>query len=372
MSDSTVPQESNPPASSAWGVALESVCCPHCDWRYFASPDKADIRCPHCFQADLTPLGEATAQLPYRLPPERWLPFAVDSATMNRQVETFAGGIPYPPTDLNGDALRARVQQIYLPLWLVDGDVTAAWNAEVGFDYQVVSHQERYADGGGWKTEEVRKDRVRWEPRVGRLERHYDNVSAPALEEHAALERALGTYPLSSAQPYTADALRDALVRLPDRAPSAAWPDATPNFQAAAAEECRQAAQSDHIQKFRWLPKYTQTNWTLLLLPVYATYYLDDENAPQPVLINGLTGKITGARRASMQRAQRAALITVIVAAVLFALGLLLGVLGIAVPPLLIFGILLAIAAFGGGAIGALVPIVRASRFNRKQALDAR
>lgn len=372
MSDSTVPQESNPPASSAWGVPLESVGCPHCDWRYFAPPGKADIRCPHCFQADLTPLGEAAAQLPYQLPPELWLPFAVDTATMNRQVETFANDIPYAPRDLNGDALRARVQPLYLPLWLVDGDVTAVWDAEVGFDYQVVSHQERYADSGGWKTEEVRKGRVRWEPRVGRLERHYDNVPAPALEDHPALERALGKYALPDAQPYAAAALRDALVRLPDRAPSAAWPDAAPNFQAAAAAECRQAAQSDHIQKFRWSPKYTQTHWTLLLLPVYATYYLDDESAPQPVLINGLTGKTSGARRASMQRAQRAALITAIVAAVLFALGVLLGVLGMLVPPLLVIGILLAIAAFGGGAIGALVPIVRASRFNRKQQLEAR
>ncbi|HNT73816.1 MAG TPA: hypothetical protein PKH77_02230 [Anaerolineae bacterium] len=372
MSDSTVPQESNPPAPSAWGVALESVRCPHCDWRYFAPPDKADIRCPHCFQADLTPLGEAAAQLPYRLPPEQWLPFAVDAATLNLSVETFAGGIPYAPRDLNGDALRARVQPLYLPLWLVDGNVTAEWSAEVGFNYQVVSHRERYADGGGWRTEEIHKDQVRWESRVGRLERHYDNVVAPALEDHPALERALGTYPLTNVRPYAANALSDALVRLPDRAPSAAWPDATPNFQAAAAEECRQAAQSDHIQKFRWSPKYTQTNWTLLLLPVYASYYLDDESAPQPVLINGLTGKITGARRASMQRAQRAALITAIVAVVLFALGLLLGILGIAAPPLLVFGILLAIVAFGGGAVGALLPIVRASRFNRKQEVEGR
>lgn len=366
MSESPVPPI-NPPASSAWGVPLESVRCPHCDWRYFAPQSRADIRCPHCFQADLTSLGEAAAQLPYQLPPESWLPFAVDTATLNRSVGTFAGGIPYPPRDLNGDALRSRMQQLYLPLWLVDGDVTAEWRAEVGFNYQVVSHRERYADGGGWKTEEIRKAQVRWEPRVGRLERHYDNVIAPALEDHPALERALGKYALPDARPYAAAALREALVRLPDRAPSAAWPDAAPNFQAAAAAECRQAAQSDHIQKFRWSPKYTQTHWTLLLLPVYATYYLDDENIPQPVLINGQTGKVTGARRASMKQAQQVTLIVVIVAAILLGLGLLLGALGLAFPPLLVIGILLAMGAFGGGAIGALIPIVRASRFNRKQ-----
>ena len=45
--------------------------------------------------------------------------------------------------------------------------------------------------------------RVRWEPRVGRLNRAYENVAAPALDDHRALMARLGNLNLSSA-PITA------------------------------------------------------------------------------------------------------------------------------------------------------------------------
>ena len=48
--------------------------------------------------------------------------------------------------------------------------------------------------------------------------------------------------------------------------------------------------------------------WTLLLLPLLSAYYLDDEGAPQAVYINGQNGTISGVRRSSMKRAQRASL----------------------------------------------------------------
>jgi len=306
-----------------------------------------------------------TAQLPYLRPPEFVMPFTVTKTTADKHIEAFASDIPSAPRDLNPETLRSRVQQLYLPMWLVDSDVAATWEAEVGFDYDVVSHQERYRDGSGWATQQVQETRIRWEPRVGQLKRRYDNVVAPAMEQHAALEKALGAYALDNAQPYTANILTRALVCLPDRAPDAAWADAAPAFQVAAGEECRQAASANHIRQFRWSPTYSGQHWTLLLLPLYAAYYLDDENQPRPVLINGQSGRVYGVRRASMQQAQRTAMILVAIAAVLFLLSLAVGVAGLAAPPLLLvagFGGLLALCV----GLGAIIPIVRAWRFNRK------
>jgi len=350
---------------STWGVPLEGARCPHCDWQYLVPKDDVTLSCPHCFQAELIPLGEAALHLPYQLPPEKVLPFAVDAITVNQNVAAFVSEIPFAPRDLNANVLRARVRRFYFPMWLVDGDVSGMWDAEVGFDYEVVSHRERYADGGGWATEEVRENRVRWEPRAGRLDRHYDNIAAPASEGHAAFERALGPYTLEAARPYDAAGVRDICMRLPDRAQSAAWPDAIPGFQQAAADDVRRASRAGHIRRFRWSPEYVNLNWSLLLLPVYATYYLDDEQQPQPVFISGQSGRVSGARRASMQRAQRAALIIAAIAALLFLLGLVLGVVGLMLPPLIAVGIVLAMLSFMGGVVGALIPIVRVSRFNR-------
>ena len=108
------------------------------------------------------------------------------------------------------------------------------------------------------------------------------------------------------------------MARLPNRPPQDAWPDARPRFQDEATQECCQAAGGDHIREFRWSAEYDNLNWTQLLLPVYTTYYLDDEQKPQVVLIHGQSGRISGARRASLKRARRMALIIAGVAGAIF------------------------------------------------------
>ena len=197
----------------------------------------------------------------------------------------------------------------------------------------------------------------------------WDNSSATTTTSSPALEQrryGTGIGRLRARQHATRRGRSErALVRLPDRAPEAAWADAVPAFQAAAGEECRQAASADHIRQFRWSPTYASQHWTLLLLPLYATYYLDDDAEPRPVLINGQSGRVFGVRRASMQRAQHTALIIVAIAAVLFLLSLAVGVAGLAVPPLLAVGGIGGVLALCVG-LGAIIPIVRAWQFNHK------
>jgi hypothetical protein len=258
------------------------------------------------------------------------------------------------------------VQHLFVPMWLVDTEAESLWQAEVGFDYEVVSHRERYVDGGGWHTQEVRENRVRWELRLGRLARHYDNTAAPALTSHQALERVLGGHDLRAAVRYEFAALADALVRVPDRAPEAAWPDAQVGVRRRAQDECREAAGADHLRDFRWSPSYSGSKWTLLLLPVYVTHYRDDEGVAQRILLNGQTGQLYGVKRGSAARAQRRALTIGAIALVIFALSLMVALLGLLLPLLLIVGVLGAVLALLIGA-GALIPIGRVALFNRRQ-----
>jgi hypothetical protein len=252
-------------------------------------------------------------------------------------------------------------------MWLVDSQVQASWQAEVGFNYEAVSHRDSYDQNrGGWISQQITENRIRWEPRLGRLTRTYHNTAAPALEEHFEIMRKLGRYNLETTQPYDPQAVSQVLVQLPNRSTADAWPDAIPAFQTIAAEECRRAAGANHIREFRWSAEYPDQNWTLLLLPLYTTYYLDDDRNPQPILIHGQTGQLSGSRRASMKRAQRAALIMVAVAALIFAISLIIGIASIFAPPLFLaagVGIILAMI------IGmlAIAPMVIAWQFNRSQ-----
>jgi hypothetical protein len=176
--------------------------------------------------------------------------------------------------------------------------------------------------------------------------------------------RRLGRYNLKAGQPYQANAIEQSLIRLPNRSPVDAWPDAIPPLQTSAAEECQQAAEADHIRDFRWSPDYRDQNWTLMLLPAYMSYYLDDQHTPQPVLIHGQTGQLSGPRRASMKRAQRAAIIIVVIAAVIFTLSVLLAGASFFVPPLFIVaGLGLALAIIIG--MLAIAPVIIAWQFNR-------
>jgi hypothetical protein len=231
---------------------------------------------------------------------------------------------------------------------------------------QVISHRERY-DNGRWQTREVREGRIRWEPRVGRLRRTYHNIPAPAMEEHAGLRRRLGDYDLNVAAPYQPEQVADAPIRLPDRQPADAWPDAEPAVFSTAMEECRRAAKADHIRDYHWSPNYASHNWTLLLLPLWATFYRDDEGRLEPVLMHGQTGRLSGRRRASFKRARRYTVAMAALAAALLFLGLLAALAGSYQPEWVpaAAGILLA-----GVFTGLLAPLPLLIAWNQNRAAE--
>ncbi len=352
-----------------WGIELQMAECSSCHWRYLLPVDQPIQPCPHCYQKTLTPFTGATSadQQPYL--PELILPYQVSSHALDAAIASFAAGIPFAPEGLKPEKLRQQLAEVYLPMWLVDAEVSACWQAEAGFNYEVVSHQEFYDQNrSGWKTREIKEPRVRWENRVGRLKRSYQNVPAPALDDAAQMEQQLGSFKHDSARPYTAELVTHAAMRLPDHTPEEAWSEAAAAFQGAATAECQQACAADHLRQFRWTADYASLNWTLLLQPIYSTSYLDDQGHPQPVLINGQSGQISGVRRASTKRAARTGRIILAVSLVVFVLGLLLGFASAQIEPALsnlaVFGLLLG----AGGILAAALPYLIAWDFNRKQA----
>jgi len=354
--------------TSSWGREYEAAVCEDCDWSFLVFPDLQTMHCPHCYQSTLKSIIEGDdRELPYSRAPELVVPFQVTPESMDDGINKFASKIPFAPKDLTSQNLRSRLCRLFLPMWLVDADVQAKWWAEVGFDYKVVSHQAHYDDHqGGWSSREVEEGRIRWEPRLGRLERHYHNISTPALEEDMVIKQEMGAFKLGEAVEYQVKEIENSFVRLPNRDTKDAWVEATPAIQTAAAEECRQAAGADHIRQFSWKSQYSNINWTLMLLPLYTTYYLDAEKVAQPVFIHGQTGQISGVRRASMKRGQRLSLIILVIAVLIFLLSIVLAVASVALPILLVIGVLgFAIALLT--AAGAVVPIVLVWQFNRRQ-----
>jgi hypothetical protein len=349
---------------NGWGVPITRSICHICDWSFLIIGDSAKTTklCPYCFQGELDLLESEQDLSSFHYSPELVIPPSMSESKINNGIEHFADKIPFPPNDLNPVKLRQRLQLFYLPVWLVDSRISAIWHAETGFDYKVVSHQEHFANGQ-WMTREVEETRVRWEPRAGRLKRKYENVSAPALQIHTEIWRRMGSYHIDQAKSYSPNYVLNTLVRMPDQDPDAVWPAVKPIIQKKAAAEVKDASNAEHIRSFRWAPSYQEKGWTLLLAPVYATFYNDDHGQPQPVLIHAQTGRVNGVRRSSMRSAQRLSLILAIIAFVVFVLSLVLGVVSIVIPPLLVIAIVGGVISTIIG-VGAIVPMIRSWRFN--------
>ena len=84
------------------------------------------------------------------------------------------------------------------------------------------------------------------------------------------------------------------------------------------------------------------------------------------LLINGRTGQMDGARRASMKRAWRRTLIIGAVALLMLLVSLVVAGAGLIMPPLAVVGGIGALVALLTG-LGALVPVARVWQFNRRQ-----
>ncbi len=102
-------------------------------------------RSPLCLQGPVAPQPAYLREEP----PEQVLPYGVSEQRLANILNRWSKGVWFRPADLKAGVLMQRVRRYLFPLWLVDGRVEAVWRADAGFDYQVVSYQDRYSEGAG-------------------------------------------------------------------------------------------------------------------------------------------------------------------------------------------------------------------------------
>ena len=348
-------------AASLWGASLEPAGCPACRHVYLVEAARLGQTCPNCAGGKL--LAQPALLRPEA--PELLTPFRYKLSNLRPGLEKFVNEVWLRSEDFNAEKLLQRAATVYWPMWLLDGEVVGNWQAEAGFDYQVKSSQESYGDTG-WKTREVVEQRIRWEPRAGQIRRHYDNVAAPAISEQKRLLTLTGPYQHSPAQAYQPEQVKGALLRVPDLPPESAWPLAQGQLDEAAAAECQQASGAQHIRNFRLRADYESLHWTQQLLPLYVTWYTDDDGKPHTLYLNGQSGTIGGIRLASQKKGWKLAGVILAIAAVIFLAALFFAAIGTLFPPSMILGGVLVVAAMLI-ACAAIIPAAWPWQWNRSQ-----
>lgn len=352
---------------SAWGVPMHPAHCARCLAEFLVPPNAGAPVCPNCLEARLEPIPA----LEHVAPPELILPFAVADATLAANLERWRRDIPFKPASLTLDALRKQMMPVYVPMYLADTSVWGTWNAQMGFDYLVASSEERF-NSGQWVSQRINETRVRWEPRAGEISRKFENIPAPAFENHPRLMAALGdgsTFPFdaSRARLFSADLLKQALVRAADIESAAAWKMARPEVERRAALDCRTACNAQHHEQFVLRAAFGDPHWTLMLLPTYVTSYSDDDNKWIAVRINGQTGQVSGIKRASIKTAQSWALGLGALAMLAFLATVLIALTALAEPRMSSVAVILVVITLLM-CLAAPVPLILAWQFNRTNA----
>lgn len=344
-----------------WGIPLQTTGCPTCRRTFLVTEGKIGTICPACGQGKL----EAQAAYSRKEPPELMIPFQKKMAALEPVLDSFVGGLWLAPDDFNASNLTKRAIPMFFPMWLVDGEVAGGWQAEAGYDYQVKSSKESYTSGQ-WRSQDVLESRARWEFRVGQIKRPYNNIMVPACRDHSKTSQQLGAYSYGQYHSYAPEMIGEAVLRIPDLEPDEVWDSVRNNFIQAAAQDCQRAAEAQHIRSFSLEADYEKLNWTQLLLPMYFTYYKDDESRVVPVYINGQTGKISGQRLASQKKGNRMAAISGAVGGGFLLFGLLCFLLAILLPPVGVVAMALVVIGLFIGAF-ALVPLIYPWQNNRDQ-----
>jgi hypothetical protein len=344
-----------------WGQALQPAGCRVCDQVHLVDAASIGKPCPNCGR------GKLEAQSARMRPetPELVIPFRKNHEDFRLSLEQFVRGVWITPDDMTTEKMLARAMPVFVPMWLVDGTVDGDWQAECGYDYQVESTRQNYANGQ-WVEQKVIETRQKWEPRMGKIQRRYDNITVPAMSDQERLTAWMGAYNIRQSVSYDIQKVAKACLRVPDLPPEDAWNQAKGGLDMAAGLECQQAAGAQHIRNVIIHADYQQLNWTQLLLPMLVTWYQDDTGMAHPVYINGQSGKAGGVRMASQRKGWR---ITGIIGAMAVAILLFAGVLalvGTVVPPMLAVAGFVALAALLIG-VTAIVPAVWPWQWNRKQ-----
>ncbi len=341
--------------TAVWGEHLTAIACEACNSTFLL--EQPPSNCPYCGQKSIAPLANEAMHLAHTQPPELTIPFLIKEEQVAQKLQAFSKRFWFAPSDMTLAHLRERTRPFFLPMWLVDSDATAQWGAEMGFDYDVVSHREKYRSGK-WETEQIIRTQIRWEARVGTVERRYDNHPAPALEEHDALRQKIGAFKSRHARPFSPNDIKGRAIRLPDRAPEDAWTEAEASIKTAAIDQCRQASAAEHIRDFKWAAQFSNKEWTQLLLPVYTTYYQDDDGRTHPLIIHGQNGRLHGMRRASSKKAKRWSITIAAIALLTLCLSMIVGAISLAAEEAILP---FAVIIFFGGmiiAMAALIPFI--------------
>jgi hypothetical protein len=269
-----------PDSARGWQVAKTSVRCQSCQAISVFDPDHVGQRCDFCGSSALVPYE----QVKDAFRPESLLPLKIAEPRARELMRAWYGRLWFAPNGFGVKALTDTVKAVYLPYWTFDAKADASWTADSGHYYYVTvdNRQER---------------RVRWTPASGALSHFFDDELVCASRgADPRLLRGIEPFPTTDALvPYDPGYLAGWVVERYQIDLPAAAQRSRQQMEEQLRELCAQQVPGDTHRNLVVHSAYRDLTFKHILAPIWMVVYTYHAKAYQ-VLVNGVTGKISGRR----------------------------------------------------------------------------
>jgi hypothetical protein len=268
-----------PDSARGWKTARMSVQCKSCRAISVFDPQQISKRCDFCGSTALVPYEEVKE--PFQ--PESLLPLKVSEDQARDLIRGWYGRQWLAPNRFRLHALTDTVKGIYLPYWTFDAQADAKWSAESGTYY--------YEREGG---KNVRK--VTWRPASGELSHFFDDeLVCASVGVNPGRLRRIEPFPTKSLVPFDPGYLSGWTVERYQIDLVAAADRSRQQMESELRDLCAKQVPGDTYRNLDVNSTYTGQTFKHILAPIWILTYVYGANSYQ-VVVNGVTGAISGSR----------------------------------------------------------------------------
>jgi hypothetical protein len=288
-----------PDSARGWQAEKVSVRCQSCQAISVFDAGKIGQRCDFCGSTALVPYE----QVKDAFRPESLLPLKISESQARDLIRAWYGRQWLAPNRFSLKALTDTVKGIYLPYWTFDAKAFARWTADSGRYY--------------WVREGNRQERrVEWTPAAGELSHAFDDdlVCASRGVDGGRLRR-IEPFPTDTLVPYDAGYLAGWTVERYQIDLVAAAQRSREQMDAALRDLCGKQVPGDTYRNLVVDATYSDQTFKHILAPVWLLTY-DYGAKSYQVVVNGVTGTLSGSRPWSWIKVT----LVILVAVILFVL----------------------------------------------------
>lgn len=259
--------------------------------------------CPYC----ACPLQrDKIHDAPTRIPVDGVLPFQVAEPVAAERLRSWVKSLWWAPNQFLRDGASGKFSGIYLPYYTFDSMTDTLYAGQRGDHYYVTV---------GEGKDQRQERRISWSFRSGQFRRFFDDVLIVAVKaENEALLRSLEPWPLKSCIPFTQQVLAGFYARTYDVTLEDGFDLARQRIESELTTDVRQRIGGDEQRIASQRTRYESVTFKHLLLPVWLMAYRYKEKSYR-VIINAVTGEVSGERPYSLFKIMSAVLTAAAIAA---------------------------------------------------------